>query len=185
MYAYKKRKKHKKCKICGFIAKKQKKEHVFQKKVVILHQLCVTLLYSTYFNAYKIINLNNNLNKKLPQNLYEYWFASTDSYDRSTYLTNLALFFEALLAEIYYQQHGIKLRKKGLSDWAEEFDGLPQKLLYSRDNKGFDRIASDLHYVRNKIAHGDDVELSSWETAKTITDYVALYVYVIASYYHY
>ena len=127
---------------------------------------------------------NNNLNKKLPQNLYEYWFASTDSYDRSTYLTNLALFFEALLAEIYYHQHGIKLRKKGLSDWAEEFDGLPQKLLYSRDNKGFDRIASDLHYVRNKIAHGDDVELSSWETAKTITDYVALYVYVIARYYH-
>lgn len=127
---------------------------------------------------------NNNLNKKLPQNLYEYWFASTDSYDRSTYLTNLALFFEALLAEIYYQQHGIKLRKRGLSEWAEEFDGLPQKLLYSRDNKGFDRIASDLHFVRNKIAHGDDIEFSSWETAKTITEYVALYVYVIARYYH-
>ena len=127
---------------------------------------------------------NNNLNKKLPQNLYEYWFASTDSFDRSTYLTNLALFFEALLAEIYYQQHGIKLRKRGLSDWAEEFDGLPQKLLYSRDNRGFDRIASNLHFVRNKIAHGDDLELSSWETAKTITDYVALYVYVIARYYN-
>lgn len=127
---------------------------------------------------------NNNLNKKLPQNLYEYWFASTDSYDRSTYLTNLALFFEALLAEIYYQQHGIKLHKRGLSEWAEEFDGLPQKLLYSRDNKGFDRIASDLHFVRNKIAHGDDIAFSSWETAKTITEYVALYVYVIARYYH-
>lgn len=127
---------------------------------------------------------NSNLNKKLPQNLYEYWFASTDGYDRSTYLTNLALFFEALLAEIYYYKHGIKLRKRGLGEWAEEFAGLPQKLLYSRDNKGFDRIASDLYFVRNKIAHGDDIELSSWETAKKITEYVALFVYVIARYYN-
>ena len=125
---------------------------------------------------------NSNLNRRLPQNLYEYWFASTDSYDRSTYLTNLALFFEALLSDIYYQQHGVRLRKKGLSDWAEEFVGLPQKLLFSRDSKGFDRIASDLHYKRNKIAHGDDIKLSSLETAKTITDYAALYVYVFARY---
>ena len=125
---------------------------------------------------------NSNLNTRLPQNLYEYWLASTDSYDRSAYLTNLALFFEALLSDIYFKQHGVRLRKKGLSDWAEEFVGLPQKLLFSRDSKGFDRIASDLHYKRNKIAHGDDIKLSSLETAKTITDYVALYIYVFARY---
>lgn len=126
---------------------------------------------------------NSNLSRKLPQNLYEYWFASTDSYDRSTYLSNLALFFEAFLAEINYQMTGVKLSKKGLSDWAEEFPGLPQKLLFSKDNKGFARIASDLHYRRNKIAHGDDIRLNSLETAKTIVDYVALYVYVLARYY--
>ncbi len=125
---------------------------------------------------------NTNLNKKLPQCLYEYWFASTDSFDRSTYLANLALFFEAFLAEIYYREKGIKLRKNGLSDWAEEFDGLSEKMSYNRESKGFDRIASDLHYKRNKIAHGDGIELSSLETAKTITDFVALYVYVIARY---
>jgi hypothetical protein len=126
---------------------------------------------------------NSNLSRKLPQNLYEYWFASTDSYDRSTYLSNLALFFEAFLAEINYQTTGVKRSKKGLSDWAEEFPGLPQKLLFSKDNKGFARIASDLHYRRNKIAHGEDIRLNSLETAKTIVDYVALYVYVLARYY--
>lgn len=127
---------------------------------------------------------NSNLSRKLPQNLYEYWFASTDSFDRSTYLSNLALFFEAFLAEINYQMTGVKRLKKSLSDWAEEFPGLPQKLLFSKDNKGFARIASDLHFRRNKIAHGDDIRLNSLETAKTIVDYVALYVYVIARYYH-
>ena len=126
---------------------------------------------------------NSNLSRKMPQNLYEYWFASTDSYDRSTYLSNLALFFEAFLAEINYQTTGVKLSKKGLSDWAEEFPGLPQKLLFSKDNKGFARIASDLHFRRNKIAHGEDFRLNSLETAKTIVDYVALYVYVFARYY--
>lgn len=127
---------------------------------------------------------NKNLNNKLPQCLYEYWFASTDSYDRSTYLTNLALFFEALLAEIYYQTKGVKPNKGGLSSWAEEFEGLSTKIKYNRESKGFDRIARDLHYKRNRIAHGEDIELSSLETAKTITDFVALYVYIIARYYN-
>ena len=127
---------------------------------------------------------NSNLSKKLPQNLYEYWFASTDRDDRSTYLGNLAIFFEAFLAEIHYQMNGEKIHKKGLSDWAEEFPGLPQMLLFSKDNKGFDRIASDLHYRRNKIAHGEDMRINTMETAKIITDYVALYVYVLARYYH-
>ena len=125
---------------------------------------------------------NSNLSKRLPQNLYEYWYAANDSYDRHTYLTNLTLFFEALLAEIYYQQNGVRLRKKGLSDWAEEFAGLPQKLLCNRYSRGFDRIASDLHHKRNCIAHGDKIVLTSRETAEKIADYVALYVYVLAKY---
>ena len=126
---------------------------------------------------------NENLREKLPQSIYEYCFAKTDRYDRSTYLTNLALFFEAYLAEIYYQNKGIKLRKDGLYEWATMFDGLSEMIAYNRDSKGFNRIASDLHYKRNKIAHGNDISLSSFDTAKAITNYIALYVYAIARYF--
>ncbi|MBQ3946083.1 MAG: hypothetical protein II670_10830, partial [Alphaproteobacteria bacterium] len=44
---------------------------------------------------------NHNLNSRLPQDLYEYWFARTDGNDRYRYLTDLLLFFEGVLAEIY------------------------------------------------------------------------------------
>lgn len=126
---------------------------------------------------------NANLSQRLPMDLYEYWFACTDSFDRSRYLNDLLIFFEAALKEIYIQLEGKEPpRTKGLADMALFFSGLPDMLLYSKDGKGFRRIAHDLSVKRNIVAHGDTLKLSSWETAKLITDYVALYVYIVAKY---
>ena len=126
---------------------------------------------------------NTNLSQRLPMDLYEYWFASTDSLDRSRYLNDLLIFFEAALKEIYVRQEGKEApRTNGLANMAQLFSGLPDMFLYSKDSKGFRRIASDLYLKRNKVAHGDTLNLSSWETAKLITDYVALYVYIVAKY---
>lgn len=126
---------------------------------------------------------NTNLSQRLPMDLYEYWFASTDSFDRSRYLNDLLIFFEAALKEIYIQQEDKEPpRTKGLADMALLFSGLPDMLLYSKDSKGFRRIAHDLSAKRNIVAHGDTLKLSSLETAKLITDYVALYVYIVAKY---
>ena len=126
---------------------------------------------------------NNNLSQRLPMDLYEYWFASTDSFDRSRYLNDLLIFFEAALKEIYIQlENKEPPRTKGLADMALLFSGLPDMLLYSKDSKGFRRIAHDLSVKRNIVAHGDTLKLSSLETAKLITDYVALYVYIVAKY---
>ena len=128
---------------------------------------------------------NNNLSQRLPMDLYEYWFASTDSFDRSRYLNDLLIFFEAALKEIYIQlENKEPPRTKGLADMALLFSGLPDMLLYSKDSKGFRRIAHDLSVKRNIVAHGDTLKLSSLETAKLITDYVALYVYIVAKYHH-
>ena len=128
---------------------------------------------------------NTNLSQRLPMDLYEYWFASTDSLDRSRYLNDLLIFFEAALTEIYIRQEGKEApRTNGLANMAQLFSGLPDMFLYSKDSKGFRRIASDLYSKRNKVAHGDTLNLSSWETAKLITDYIALYVYIVAKYYH-
>jgi hypothetical protein len=126
---------------------------------------------------------NANLCKRLPQDLYEYWFASTDGNDRNRYLTDMLLFFEGLLAELYEYRHGSKPLTRGLGELATHFEGLPDMLMYSRDNKGFARIASNLQYNRNKVAHGGYLELNSLETAKQIVEYVALFVYVVARYY--
>lgn len=126
---------------------------------------------------------NTNLSKRLPQDLYEYWFASTDGNDRNRYLTDILLFFEGLLAELYEYRHGSKTHTHGLSELATYFEGLPDMLMYSRDNKGFARIASNLQYNRNKVAHGEYLELSSLETARLIVEYVAFFVYVVARYY--
>ena len=126
---------------------------------------------------------NSNLSQRLPMDLYEYWFASTDSFDRSRYLNDLLIFFEAALKEIYIQLEDKEPpRTKGLADMALLFSGLPDMLLYSKDSKGFRRIAHDLSAKRNIVAHGDTLKLSSLETAKLITDYVALYVYIVAKY---
>ena len=126
---------------------------------------------------------NANLRKRLPQDLYEYWFASTDSNDRNRYLTDLLLFFEGLLAELYEYRHGSKPRTHGLGELATYFEGLPDMLMYSRDRKGFARIASNLQYNRNKVAHGGYLDLNSLETATLIIEYVALFVYVVARYF--
>ena len=74
-------------------------------------------------------------------------------------------------------------RTKGLADMALHFSGLPDMLLYSKDSKGFRRITHDLSAKRNLVAHGETLKLNSLETAKLITDYVALYVYIVAKYY--
>lgn len=126
---------------------------------------------------------NTNLSQRLPMDLYEYWFASTDSFDRSRYLNDLLIFFEAALKEIYIRQEGKEApRTNSLANMAQLFSGLPDMLLYSKDSKGFRRIAHDLSAKRNIVAHGDTLKLSSLETAKLITDYVALYVYIVAKY---
>lgn len=126
---------------------------------------------------------NDNLRRKLPQNLYEYWFASTDFFDRNMYVGNLALFYEGLLSEIKYQKDGVRLHKKGLGDWALEYPAMARSLgLPIKSARGFERIFCDLYFKRNKFAHGEPVEMSSSDTAKTIADYVALYIYTVAKY---
>ena len=127
---------------------------------------------------------NSELYSQLPLDLYEYWFACTDAHDRYRYLKDIILDFEAILGDLYYYRYGKEPNTKGLAERATYFEGLPNMLLYSRDNKGFSRIACTLLHYRNIIAHGGSLDLSSMETAKSIVEFVALFVYVVARYYH-
>jgi len=126
---------------------------------------------------------NENLNHKLPQSLFEYWFASTDALDRSRYVCDLSIFYEALFREIRYSTDDTYVRKEGLIDWALDYPWTAMKVRYMKwagEPKGFDRIFNDIHDKRNKFAHGESVELNSLETANAIVDYVALYIMTLA-----
>lgn len=57
----------------------------------------------------------------------------------------------------------------------------PRRYQILRRNMGITRLrVRDLHNKQNKNAHDDDIMLSSFEIAITITDFITLYVNIIA-----
>ena len=84
---------------------------------------------------------------------------------------------------MYYSKHSVDyVKKEGLMVLTNEFDGLTDLFLYSREAKGFNKIACSFLRNRNIVAHGNYLEVNSSTMAKYITDYIALYVYTFAKY---
>lgn len=126
---------------------------------------------------------NKNLSTTIPHDLYAYWFCATDEHDRNRYFSDLARCYEALLREIYYSVRTIPMKKvNGLHELAMlYFPKIYEALKSPETTYGFSRILKDLNHKRNSLAHGDYVELSSVLEAQTITNYIALYVFTIAT----
>lgn len=126
---------------------------------------------------------NKNLSTTIPHDLYAYWFCATDEHDRNRYFSDLARCYEALLREIYYSVRTIPMKKvNGLHELAMlYFPKIYEALNSPETTYGFSRILKDLNHKRNSLAHGDYVELSSVLEAQTITNYIALYVFTIAT----
>lgn len=124
-----------------------------------------------------------NLREQLPRDLYEYFFAQTDYYDRNKYLCNLLLFYEALLRELYYKMNGNAIKTKGLGELSMNFPWMARIIRFLSDRfNGFERIFKELYNKRNKVAHGESLDLSSVEIAKAIADYIALFIMTVAKY---
>ena len=126
---------------------------------------------------------NKNLSTTIPHDLYAYWFCATDEHDRNRYFSDLARCYEALLREIYNSVCTIPMKKvNGLNELSMlYFPKIYEALNSPETSYGFRRILKDLNYKRNRLAHGDYVELSSVLEAQTITNYIALYVFTIAT----
>lgn len=126
---------------------------------------------------------NSNLNRILPQFIYEYLNARTDSYDQYTYLNSLATNFEGLLSEIKYKKTGKKNITSGLGEKLKDYPFLQNALTTPPAcSKLYERIFKDLYEKRNKFAHGEEVSLTTYNTAKTIVDYISLYIFTVTKY---
>ena len=135
------------------------------------------------FQSFMTSSKNINLSVIIPQDLYAYWFCAIDEYDRNRYFCDLARCYEALLKDIYHLTRTTPMRKvNGLYELAMLYYPTIYEALESKDlGYGFKRVVKDLNAKRNKLAHGDYVELSTVLEAQTIINYIALYVYTIAN----
>ena len=124
---------------------------------------------------------NNYLKNVIPQDLYEYWYARTNYAINYRYMSDLARWFEALLVDIYKRKNKKDPHTKGLREICQlGFPSLDR--LFGPNNNNYtplDKIFRDLHFKRNKEAHGEYLELSSANVAKCILDYLVLYIYAV------
>ena len=125
---------------------------------------------------------NPNLSSILTQHLFEFCRAKYDRFDTDTYVRDLAIFYEGLLLDILRRNQG-KQGIKGLRELAVEFPVLAHALSIPQQRaRGFEGIFKDLHSKRNILVHGDYLELNSFDKAKCILDFTALYIYTVAKY---
>lgn len=125
---------------------------------------------------------NANLSHVIPQNLYEYWFCSTSQYDRNRYFCDLARCYEPVLKELYRRNNAAMDNVIGLKDMCNKYYPDLAKAFKRNDYElNMSKVLRDLKYNRDKIAHGDYVEMSTLKEAQTISNYIALYVFTVST----
>lgn len=124
---------------------------------------------------------NYNLNRVLPQTIYEFHYARIDRYDLNQYMLNLPIAFEALLRCI----NDSKKRStsgRGISQMCEEWFPDYGRAIKIKEKKGFGKILNDMVHKRNLLLHGNSLELSPVTLVQNIVEYIALFVYTVNKY---
>lgn len=144
-------------------------------------------------------SVNKNLNKILPQRLYEFFFESqsTDD-DRYIIMCSISRIFEAMLEEIHYSNGGPKIEyKKGIQDLAGQcgFYAFERVLHPSTNIKylrfgSYEKTLKYLQNVRNEDSHGKwyidtyrgDPRPEADKNVDKIKKFAALYIFAVAKY---
>jgi hypothetical protein len=124
---------------------------------------------------------NYNLNRVLPQTIYEFHYARIDRYDLNQYMLCLPIAFEALLRCI----NDSKKRStygRGISQMCEEWFPDYGRAIKYKEKKGFGKILNDMVHKRNLLLHGNSLELSPVTLVQNIVEYIALFVYTVNKY---
>lgn len=159
-----------------------KSELVFCEKWMQYEGLDLNAAIETFVDFLKNA-ANYNLNTIIPQALYKYWFDATNPIDRVMCMNSLALGFEGLLSEIDYRNNGTRrLNMNGLCAWIQSVCPALKKALTDTAPKGFYKAMVQLRNYRNSFAHGISIASNSFETVRSILQFVALYTYTVAKY---
>ncbi len=135
----------------------------------------------------KFMSQSNNayLNELIPQAYYELNYAHVDKWSSYDYRSKIALAFESLLAEIYFQNQGVELHAKGLMEIMDRAFPDYKKARINSDKSGFNGILNKIYNDRNRFAHAVYKELPPITSNLTsFVSYMALYVYTVAKYYN-
>ena len=164
------------------LANVMKSELIFCEKWMQYEGLDLNAAIETFVDFLKNA-ANYNLNTIIPQALYKYWFDATNPIDRVMCMNSLALGFEGLLSEIDYRNNGTRrLNMNGLCAWIQSVCPALKKALTDTAPKGFNKAMAQLKSYRNSFAHGICIASSSFETVRSILQFVALYTYTVAKY---
>ena len=164
------------------LANVMKSELIFCEKWMQYEGLDLNAAIETFVDFLKNA-ANYNLNTIIPQALYKYWFDATNPIDRVMCMNSLALGFEGLLSEIDYRNNGTRrLNMNGLCAWIQSVCPALKKALTDTAPKGFYKAMVQLRNYRNSFAHGISIASSSFETVRSILQFVALYTYTVAKY---
>ena len=164
------------------LANVMKSELIFYEKWMQYEGLDLNAAIETFVDFLKNA-ANYNLNTIIPQALYKYWFDATNPIDRVMCMNSLALGFEGLLSEIDYRNNGTRrLNMNGLCAWIQSVCPALKKALTDTAPKGFYKTMVQLRNYRNSFAHGISIASNSFETVRSILQFVALYTYTVAKY---
>lgn len=134
-------------------------------------------LFVTY-----VKNLDNSrISQQIPRKLLILWNYQSDIYDRKELLNELVICYEELLRKIHISNTGVTIQAKGLY---ETYSNIPYinswTVTENPDNNTYRRYFRYINTLRNKIAHGNDINFSSIELMQRIAEYTSLYVYTVA-----
>lgn len=124
---------------------------------------------------------NYNLNRVLPQTIYEFHYARIDRYDLNQYMLCLPVAFEALLRCINDSKNR-STDGRGISQMCEEWFPDYWRAIKHKEKKGFGKILNDMVHKRNLLLHGNSLELSPVTLVQNIVEYIALFVYTVNKY---
>lgn len=128
---------------------------------------------------------NRRISEQIPRRLFVIWNYKSDIYDWNEIVNELTVCFEEVLRQVHKKNTGKMLETFGLADTYKQIPEI--KDWYDKSSNVYSSSVyynsmRKLQYDRNKIAHGCDLDNNSFNLIKKISNYTALYIYMVAKF---
>lgn len=126
---------------------------------------------------------SQRLTRFIPQSMYEFWHMKNDEMDYYRYMIDITECYEKLLYNVQSANTGTKVFEDGLQGAINASFDFRMWINYS-DTKGFLKTFNSLKHIRNKCAHGQDIDTGLMSMIQNTTSFIALYVYTVARFWN-